>query len=131
MSKLCKIEDCENPVLAKDLCSKHRWRMNKYGECSPRLTYGRTHGQSHRTRTYVSWDSMIQRCTNPKTKNWRWYGAMGVAVCDRWRKFANFYEDMGDRPEGMTLDRINPAGNYEPGNCRWADSLTQGRNKRR
>jgi hypothetical protein len=78
---------------------------------------------------YFVWKTMIQRTTNPRNKDWRHYGGAGVQVCDRWRDFVNFYADMGD-PNGLTLDRIDPAGNYEPGNCRWADWSTQNLNKR-
>ena len=54
----------------------------------------------------------------------------GISYCERWEKFTNFFEDMGERPPGTTLDRINPYGNYEPGNCRWADIFTQENNRR-
>jgi hypothetical protein len=82
------------------------------------------------TPEYHSWSSMIQRCTNPKRDAWPLYGGRGITVCDRWRIFAAFLEDMGPRPGDTTLDRIDPDGNYEPGNCRWATSILQGRNKR-
>ncbi len=74
---------------------------------------------------------MIGRCTRPSHCAYPYYGAKGVKVCERWLKsFTNFYNDMGARGEGMTLDRFpNRNGNYEPGNCRWADSETQGLNK--
>jgi hypothetical protein len=88
-----------------------------------------THGM-YKTPVYQSWDSMIQRCTNPATKKFSDYGGRGIAVCERWLAFENFYADMGDRPEGHTLDRINVNGNYEPGNCRWATAKQQSRNKR-
>lgn len=73
---------------------------------------------------------MVRRCTNPKAHNWRWYGGQGVTVCQRWLSFDAFVEDMGERPIGLSLDRINPFGNYEPGNCRWATSLQQAQNRR-
>lgn len=72
---------------------------------------------------------MLQRCANPNCHDYRWYGKLGVKVCERWLSFENFYADMGE-PNGLTLDRINPAGNYEPSNCRWATWETQRDNKR-
>lgn len=81
--------------------------------------------------TYTSWDSMIQRCTNPKNDRWEYYGGRGIEVCQRWLTFDNFLSDMGQRPHRLlTLDRIEVNGNYEPGNCRWADWKTQAANKR-
>ncbi len=79
---------------------------------------------------HKTWMAMIQRCTNPNNNRWRHYGARGISVCDRWLKFENFLADMGLRPKGLTLDRKNNDGNYEPGNCRWATASEQQRNKR-
>jgi hypothetical protein len=90
----------------------------------------RTHGL-WRSREYNSWDNMIQRCSNPHRNSFKSYGAKGVRVCERWKIFSNFYQDMGPRPEGYTLDRINPFGQYEPINCRWVDKKTQLQNTRR
>jgi hypothetical protein len=73
---------------------------------------------------------MFQRCYDRKCPAYRYYGALGVTVCERWHSVEDFYTDMGERPEGMTLDRIDPFGNYEPGNCRWADVSTQAKNTR-
>lgn len=88
--------------------------------------FGATHGMT-RTPTYISWEAMRGRCTYEKHKKYHLYGGAGVQVCDRWlHSFEAFLEDVGERPEGMTLDRFpNPAGNYEPGNVRWATPLTQ------
>lgn len=81
---------------------------------------------------YPTWRSMIARCGNPHVHNFRNYGGRGISVCERWRKFANFAADMGDKPsDDYTLDRINSDGNYEPSNCHWATRLHQARNQRR
>lgn len=74
---------------------------------------------------------MKDRCGNPKSGDWRHYGGRGITICARWRQsFLAFAEDMGDRPEGMTLDRIDVNGNYEPRNCKWAIASEQNLNKR-
>ncbi len=91
---------------------------------------GALHGMT-KTRTWISWDSMIQRCTNPEHKSFDNYGGRGIKVHPAWLdEFSTFYKDMGERPAGTTLDRINSAGDYEPGNCRWATPQEQGNNRR-
>jgi len=75
---------------------------------------------------------MKMRCNNPNDEHYPDYGARGIRVCDRWvNDFKAFVADMGERPEGLTLDRIDVDGNYEPSNCRWADYFTQNNNTRR
>lgn len=87
------------------------------------------HGMT-KTGTFKSWDSMLQRCTNPKAPDYPRYGAKGIKVAKGWLNFENFYEDMGERPEGTSLDRYpNPQGNYEVDNCRWATQEQQSKNK--
>lgn len=81
------------------------------------------------TATWGTWVSMVNRCRNPKYASYRAYGQVGITVCDRWLDIKNFYEDMGPRPPGTTLDRIDNDGNYEPGNCRWATAKVQTRNR--
>lgn len=89
-----------------------------------------THGKQG-TGAYRSWQTMRQRCYYEKSIGFANYGGRGISVCERWvDSFENFYADMGDRPPKHTLDRINPDGHYEPGNCRWITSKEQNRNRR-
>lgn len=82
------------------------------------------------TRTYFAWRNMRSRCYNPKDINFSNYGGRGISVCDAWREdFDKFFEDMGECPEGLTLDRVDSNGNYQPSNCRWATYETQLNNR--
>jgi len=104
--------------------SKRSWNGVREGEGNPNYKHG-----GWKTKEYNIWNAMRQRCTNPNSQKWKHYGEKGIKVCDRWmNSFENFIEDMGTKPEGYSLDRINPYGNYEPDNCRWATYKTQNNN---
>lgn len=94
-----------------------------------------THGHapykySRQTSTYHIWSNMLARCSNPRVPHYRYYGGRGISVCARWATFENFLADMGERPPGLSLDRLNNDGNYEPGNCAWRTATEQVRNRR-
>ena len=115
-----------------------RWGLPKSCGCLPSLRMRQIcltrpslkHGLSS-SRTYKTWTAMHSRCTNPRATGFKYYGALGIKVCKRWRLFENFLSDMGLRPEGLTLDRINSFGNYTPKNCRWATWSQQRLNRRK
>lgn len=92
------------------------------------------HGHSRRigkTKTYIVWRAMHQRCKQPKNNHYKYYGGRGIKICERWGSYENFLIDMGERPDGLSIDRINNDGDYEPSNCRWATHTQQMNNTRR
>jgi hypothetical protein len=88
------------------------------------------HGKS-RTPTYQIWCAMRTRCNNPRSTGFPWYGARGIAVCERWNDFAAFLADMGERPSGYSIERLDNDGPYAPSNCEWIPIGAQQKNKRR
>ena len=100
----------------------------------PAISKARTkhgHLKNGITPTYWSWQAMHARVKNPRYPTKKYYMDLGITVCARWNSFERFLEDMGERPPGASIDRIDGWGNYEPANCRWTDAKTQRRNRRK
>lgn len=115
---------------ARQLGQRERTEADRKAVSDAKLTHG--HSVSTKSPTYVAWDNMIQRCTNPNRPDYKNYGGRGIEVCDRWLdSFENFLSDMGEKPEGLTLDREDNDGDYEPGNCRWANWFQQSATRRK
>ena len=124
----CSILDCEREYLARGFCNLHYLRARESGDLAAAIRVNIPHKLSSHP-LYHTWENIRQRCNNPNHTAYKWYGARGIRMCERWNNFRDFVADVGDRPEGTTLDRFpDNNGNYEPGNVRWATQTEQIRN---
>lgn len=110
------------------------WQESRTANGHKTRKHGRTIRDSegnklNRIGSYSTWEAMHNRCNNPKSNYYHRYGGRGIKICERWNSFENFLADMGERPEGKTLDRKDPNGHYEPLNCKWSTPLEQSNNK--
>jgi hypothetical protein len=129
---LCR---CECGGETKATTGNLRSGNSKSCGCDKRAALDRTtHGQSgqkgKRTRAYSSWSAMMTRCYNKNNEKYPRWGGRGITVCEKWHKFEGFYEDMGDPPEGFSLERVDNNGNYCKENCVWASPMRQAQNTR-
>lgn len=121
--------ECECVCGAKRIIRSFSFRSGRTKSCGCVHKLRTTHNKS-KTKIYKTWSAIIQRCKNPNDRNYYNYGGRGIAVCDSWLNFENFYKDMGEIPKGKSIDRINNDGNYCKENCKWSTVKEQCNNKR-
>lgn len=115
---------CGKPVVGD-------WRKKRYCTltCRQAVSNAKLRMMEH-YHEHEIWRTMRYRCGNPLGRDYHRYGGRGIKVCERWQRFENFYSDMGPRPDGFTIERMDNDGDYEPRNCMWAPQADQNRNKR-
>lgn len=132
---VCSVEGCDSAAHTRGWCIKHYRAWERTGD--PRNAQGYARGARHgmyrhgreQHPLYATWRNMLARCEDPKCPEYRYYGARGLTVCERWRDINNFISDMGERPAKFTLERVENAKGYSPENCVWADRYDQMRNR--
>lgn len=129
-----KCDHCKKYYIPKDKNLKHIKRhmfhfCSKYCRYTSKSHRKVIHGKTN-TSTFIIWCGMKKRCLNKNDRNYKNYGGRGITMCERWLEFQNFLEDMGERPDGKSLDRIDNNGNYCKENCKWSTRKEQNNNSR-
>lgn len=120
------IKDVE--YFSKGYCQKHYLRLLRWGDTS--IVHSVRGEDRLKNPLYKTWVKMRERCNSPASNGYKYYGARGITICSRWDDFNKILIDMGERPKGTSLDRIDNDGNYGPHNCRWATKAQQMSNRR-
>ncbi len=127
-SKYCVADDCENETVNIGLCIKHYARFRRNGDAN--ISKNPNWGMCQPKLLYKSWDAMMRRCYSEKHPHYNRYGGSGITVCEKWKDFQGFKEDMVDRPMGKTLDRIENSKGYFKENCKWSTYREQSANRK-